>query len=100
MKKLIVALFNKTAGDDTGVYWSDKVQYSKGTMLYFTTAMEKSLSGKYSYGKKLRSSQSYNFKIQLPTKDNKRQQNRLFLYGTSYFCCPKTCYKRCCFMER
>ncbi len=58
------------AGDDTGVYWSDKVQYSKGTMLYFTAAMEKSLSGKYSYGKKLRSSQSYNFKIQLPTKNN------------------------------
>ncbi|WP_345719015.1 restriction endonuclease subunit S [Histophilus somni] len=58
------------AGDDTGVYWNDEVQYSKETMLYFTAAMEKSLSGKYSYGKKLRSSQSYNFKIQLPTKNN------------------------------
>lgn len=39
-------------------------------MLYFTTAMEKALFGKYSYGKKLRSSQSFNFKMQLPTKNN------------------------------
>lgn len=58
------------AGDDTGVYWNDEVQYSKETMLYFTTAMEKALFGKYSYGKKLRSSQSFNFKMQLPTQNN------------------------------
>ena len=59
------------AGDDTGVYWNDKTQYSKEAMLYLTTAMEKTLLGKYSYGKKLRSSQSFNFKVQLPTKDGK-----------------------------
>ena len=59
------------AGDDTGVYWNDKTQYSKEAMLYLTTAMEKTLLGKYSYGKKLRSSQSFNFKMQLPTKDGK-----------------------------
>lgn len=59
------------AGDDTGIYWNSEVQYPKETMLYFTTAMEKALFGKYSYGKKLRSSQSFNFKMQLPTKNNK-----------------------------
>ena len=59
------------AGDDTGVYWNDKTQYSKEAMLYLTTAMEKTLLGKYSYGKKLRSSQSFNFKVQLPTKNGK-----------------------------
>ena len=59
------------AGDDTGVYWNDKIQYSKEAMLYLTTAMEKTLLGKYSYGKKLRSSQSFNFKVQLPTKNGK-----------------------------
>ncbi len=55
------------AGDDTGVYWNDRIVYSKETMLFFTTSMSKSLLGKYSYGKKLRSSQSLNFKMQLPS---------------------------------
>lgn len=41
------------AGDDTGIYWNSEVQYPKETMLYFTTAMEKALFGKYSYGKNL-----------------------------------------------
>lgn len=36
------------AGDDTGVYWSTDHTYSKATMLFFTTAMERSLHGKYS----------------------------------------------------
>lgn len=58
------------AGDDTGIYWNSEVQYPKETMLYFTTAMEKALFGKYSYGKKLRSPQRFNFKMQLPTKNN------------------------------
>lgn len=57
------------AGDDTGVYWNDKIKYSKWVMLFFTIAMQKALSGKFSYGKKLRSSQSYNFKMRLPVKD-------------------------------
>ena len=57
------------AGDDTGVYWSDKKEYSKETMLFFAIAMEKSLIGKFSFGKKLRSSQSLDFKMQLPIKN-------------------------------
>jgi hypothetical protein len=57
------------AGDDTGVYWNNKKEYSKGTMLFFAIAMEKSLLGKFSFGKKLRSSQSLDFKMQLPTKN-------------------------------
>lgn len=57
------------AGDDTGVYWNNKKDYTQNLLLFFTTSMEKSLSGKYSYGKKLRSSQSYKCKMQLPTKD-------------------------------
>ena len=32
--------------------------------------MKRALRGKYSYGEKLRSSQSLHFKMQLPTKDN------------------------------
>lgn len=59
------------AGDDTGVYWNDKVTYSKGAMLFFAIAMQKALSGKFSYGKKLRSSQSLNFKMKLPVKNGK-----------------------------
>lgn len=59
------------AGDDTGVYWNDKITYSKETMLFFAIAMRKSLEGQYSYGKKLRSSQSLHFKMSLPVKNNK-----------------------------
>ncbi len=59
------------AGDDTGVYWNSKIEYSKGIMLFFASAMEKSIKGKFSYGKKLRSSQSYNFKMILPITQGK-----------------------------
>lgn len=59
------------AGDDTGVYWNTKREYSQTCMLFFAAAMESALRGKYSYGKKLRSSQSTHFKMQLPTKDGK-----------------------------
>jgi len=57
------------AGDDTGCYWNDQKQYSKEQMLFFATAIAKSLKGKYSFGKKLRSSQSHNFCMILPTKN-------------------------------
>ncbi len=59
------------AGDDTGVYWSGEEKYSKDLMLFFATSMGKSLEGKFSYGKKLRSSQSFDFKMKLPTKKGK-----------------------------
>lgn len=59
------------AGDDTGVYWNTEKEYSRTCMLFFAAAMESALRGKYSYGKKLRSSQSTHFKMQLPTKDGK-----------------------------
>lgn len=59
------------AGDDTGVYWNDSVEYSRGAMLFFAVAMQKALNGKFSYGKKLRSSQSFHFKMTLPTKGGK-----------------------------
>lgn len=39
------------AGDDTGVYWNESKKYSYQTMLYFATAISKSLFGKFSYGK-------------------------------------------------
>lgn|GEM_PF-6559128 len=39
------------------------------TMLFFATSMEKSISGKFDFGNKLRSSQSLNFKMQLPTQN-------------------------------
>ncbi len=61
--------YNFGAGDDTGVYWNSEKNYSLETMLFFTAAIEKSLTGKFSYGNKLRSSQSKDFEILLPTKD-------------------------------
>lgn len=57
------------AGDDTGVYWNNEKKYSKKTMLFFATSMEKSISGKFDFGKKLRSSQSFNFTMKLPTQN-------------------------------
>ena len=56
-------------GDDTGAYWSDKKEYSKEQMLFFAASVGKSLAGKYSYGHKLRSSQSLGFKMLLPVRD-------------------------------
>ena len=57
------------AGDDTGVYWHDERGFSKETMLFLTAAMQKSVMGKFSYGKKLRSSQSLKIQMRLPEKD-------------------------------
>lgn len=54
------------AGDDTGVYWNDDKNYSSEQMLYFSSCMEKSIRGKFSFGKKLRSSQSFDFRLSLP----------------------------------
>lgn len=57
------------AGDDTGVYWNDEIEYSPRAMIFLTSVISKSLLGKYSYGSKLRSSQSFDFKIRLPVKN-------------------------------
>lgn len=59
------------AGDDTGVYWNDSVDYDKECMLYFAAAMAKAIAGKYSYGKKLRSSKSLKIQMILPKKEGK-----------------------------
>ena len=56
------------AGDDTGVYWNDEKLYSENIMLFFVIAMQKSIAGKFSFGKKLRSSQSFDFIMLLPEK--------------------------------
>ena len=58
------------AGDDTGVYWNDQINYSKQSMLFFSTSMKKSILGKFDFGKKLRSSQSLNFEMKVPVKNN------------------------------
>ena len=57
------------AGDDTGVYWNDTAAYSSNTLLFFAVTMQKSLLGKFSYGKKLRSSQSKGFEMLLPVTE-------------------------------
>ncbi len=59
------------AGDDTGVYWNDKIEYSKEIMLFFASSMEKSILGKFDFGKKLRSSNSLDFKMKLPVNEQK-----------------------------
>lgn len=58
------------AGDDTGVYWNDAIHYSKEHMLFFATSIGQSLKGQYSYGHKLRSSQSYNLLAFLPVTEH------------------------------
>jgi len=61
--------YEYSASDDVGVYWNDK-KLSKEAMIYLTAIISKYLEGKYSYSDKLRSSQSLNFKIQLPITSN------------------------------
>lgn len=61
--------FEFGAGDDTGVYWNDKEEYSREVMLFFAASMETSLRDKFSFGKKLRSSQSFDFEVKLPIKN-------------------------------
>ena len=55
------------AGDDTGVYWNTQADYTSKQMLFFTSSMEKSIAGKFSYGKKLRSSLSLDIKMYVPS---------------------------------
>lgn len=57
------------AGDDTGVYWNESSPYTREVMLFLAAAMQCAVKDKFSYGKKLRSSQSLDFKMVLPTKD-------------------------------
>ena len=59
--------FSFGAGDDTGVYWNIKQKYTKKQMLFMTAAIDKALRGRFSFSKKLRSSQSLDFKIFLPS---------------------------------
>ena len=68
------------AGDDTGVYWNDKKEYSKEFMLFCTASMEKSLLGKFSFGKKLRSSQSINFKMFLPVQNSQPNYSQIEVF--------------------
>lgn len=56
------------AWDDTWVYRSD-YEYSQLYMLFCSVSMWCSLAGKFSYGNKLRSSQSLNFLMDLPIKN-------------------------------
>lgn len=68
------------AGDDTGVYWSDSINYSKMQMLYYTTSMSKSLLGKFDFGKKMRSSQSLKFKMMLPVKGKQPNYSQMEIF--------------------
>ena len=54
------------AGDDTGVYWNESYKYTEEQMLFFTTSMAKSIHNQYSFGNKLRSSQSLNIEMLVP----------------------------------
>lgn len=67
------------AGDDTGVYWNVANEYPKEAMLYIAASMAKSVAGKFSYGEKLRSSQSLNFRMKLPCKNNEPDFEKMTL---------------------
>ncbi len=58
------------AGDDTGVYWNTEKELSKSAMLFIASSLQRSIFGKFSYGKKLRSSQSLNFQAMLPSMNS------------------------------
>ncbi|MCB5161583.1 restriction endonuclease subunit S [Marinomonas algarum] len=58
------------AGDDTGAYWSKSKNYSREMMLFFTSSINQALMNKFDYGNKLRSSQSLNLKMKLPSQNN------------------------------
>lgn len=58
------------AGDDTGVYWNTAKEYSETQMLFLTSMIERALLGKFSFGHKLRSSQSFDLKVTLPIKSH------------------------------
>lgn len=57
-----------SASDDVGVYWSD-MQLSREVMLYICATISKHIAGVYSYGNKLRSSQSIGIEVSLPVND-------------------------------
>lgn len=59
-----------SAGDDTGVYWSDKYNLNSLQMLFISTSMRKTLLNKYSYGHKLRSSKSLDIPMKIPFKND------------------------------
>lgn len=58
--------------DDVGAYWNTKESKNKPTrkneMLFVGAALQRSLSGMFSYGSKLRSSKSHDLECQLPVK--------------------------------
>ena len=64
-----VSSYKFGAGDDTGVYWNEKQKFSRSVMLFFSVAMQKAVVGRFSYGEKLRSSQSLKIKMELPIKN-------------------------------
>lgn len=60
-----------SAGDDTGIYWSENNDYSKNVMLFFVSVIQKSIKDNYDFSDKLRSSKSIGIKVYLPvTKNN------------------------------
>lgn len=59
------------AGDDTGIFWSEANNYTQNTMLFIASSMGKALEKRFDYGNKLRSSQSFNIKMKLLTKNGK-----------------------------
>ena len=56
--------YEYSISDDVGAYWSDK--YTTNQMLYLTTSIKLAMLGKFSYGKKFRSSRSNNINVALP----------------------------------
>ena len=58
------------ASDDVGVFWNDKNQFSDNAMIFIASVISKFMQGKFDFANKLRASQTYDFKIKLPVKQN------------------------------
>lgn len=73
-----------SAGDDTGVYWSEINNYSKNIKLFFVSVIQKSIKENYDFSDKLRSSKSIGIKVRLPvTKNNELHFDYMENYITS-----------------
>lgn len=60
------------ASDDVGVYWNTtERKINKHAMLYLAASLQKSMTGRFDYGFKLRASKSHNLTCMLPEKNGK-----------------------------
>lgn len=70
------------ASDDVGVFWNEEEhELPKHAMLYLAASLQKSLTGRFDYGFKLRASKSHDLTCLLPEKNGKPDVELMALIG-------------------